>query len=234
MSPNLQSRLWLSLSFPQVEYAAPLWSPEISQAQADKLELLQCMLARRTLGVSDSTPQAFVRGELGLRTLQSHRDELVLRFFGRLCRLAPSSLPAECSVRACSRHTPPARNAVGAVRFARCWINTVWAITGDWVNCPNTRWARLAMPTGWRGSRGGGGGGGGEEEGRGRGGEREGGEGGGGGDGGEGGGGGEGGEGGGGEGGGGVNSAVVSRCNTTSACGNRRRRIAHRWTLTVL
>jgi hypothetical protein len=47
--------------------------------------VLQCTLARRALGLPDGSPQCFVRGELGLRSLQSHRNELVLRFFGRLC-----------------------------------------------------------------------------------------------------------------------------------------------------
>ena len=85
LSPLLQSRLWLSLCAPILEYAAPIWSPQLSKTQARRLEVLQCNLARRALGLPDGSPQCFVRGELGLRSLQSHRDELVLRFFGRLC-----------------------------------------------------------------------------------------------------------------------------------------------------
>jgi hypothetical protein len=85
LTPLLQSHLWLSLCCPILEYAAPIWSPQLSKTQARRLEVLQCTIARRALGLPDGSPQCFVRGELGLRSLQSHRNELVLRFFGRLC-----------------------------------------------------------------------------------------------------------------------------------------------------
>src|SRR3978361_1640022 len=47
---------------------------------------------RRTLGLNNGTANAFIRGELGLCSLQSHRDELVLRFFARLCNTSPHRL----------------------------------------------------------------------------------------------------------------------------------------------
>jgi len=85
VTPNVQAMLFKSLVLPRLEYAAPLWSQEISQALVHALESVQIGFARRSLGCGHAASNVFVRGELGLRTVMSHLDELTLRHFDRLC-----------------------------------------------------------------------------------------------------------------------------------------------------
>jgi hypothetical protein len=58
------------------------------------MEALQCLFGRRVLGLHPSSASVFVRHELGLPSLQSRKDMLVLRWWGRLWSIAdhPSRL----------------------------------------------------------------------------------------------------------------------------------------------
>jgi hypothetical protein len=84
LNPLLQMRLWHAYCRSVLEYACPLWGVDLSADRASELETLQLRYAKSVLGVEWGTASAFVRGELGLRTLSSRRDELTLRLFGEL------------------------------------------------------------------------------------------------------------------------------------------------------
>jgi len=81
-APLLQMNVWNALCRPLVEYGCVLWHCSIADDRSDALEVEQLRFAKNTLGVAQSTPTAFVRGELDLPSLASHRDELTLRAFG--------------------------------------------------------------------------------------------------------------------------------------------------------
>ena len=81
-APLLQMSVWNALCRPLVEYGCVLWHCSIADDRSDALEVEQLRFAKNTLGVAQSTPTAFVRGELDLPSLASHRDELTLRAFG--------------------------------------------------------------------------------------------------------------------------------------------------------
>lgn len=84
LNPVLQMRLWNAYCRPILEYACPLWGPRLSTDTAHDLETVQLRYAKAALGLEQRTASAFVRGELGIRTLAARRDELTLRMFGEL------------------------------------------------------------------------------------------------------------------------------------------------------
>jgi hypothetical protein len=82
LNPVLQMRLWHAHCRSVLEYGCPLWGPSLSADRAAEL------------GLEWGTASAFVRGELGPRTLAARRDELTLRLFGELIDFGGDRLAA--------------------------------------------------------------------------------------------------------------------------------------------
>ncbi len=61
-----------------------LWGTDMPDYLSTELERVQTRYAKSVLGVPLSTCDVFVRGELGMRSLASRRDEVTLRMFGEL------------------------------------------------------------------------------------------------------------------------------------------------------
>eukprot|EP00732_Lithocolla_globosa_P000949 Lithocolla_globosa_v1_NODE_382_length_4223_cov_41.541747.p1 type:complete len:1269 gc:universal NODE_382_length_4223_cov_41.541747:343-4149(+) len=73
---------------PALEYGVSLWG----FAEHPELESIQLMFGRFILGVSQSTANHAVRGELGWFNLHSRRQELILRNYHRVSDFKPSRL----------------------------------------------------------------------------------------------------------------------------------------------
>jgi hypothetical protein len=80
--PTTCVTLWKSLILPLFEYGTQLWY--CSQNKMNKMESMQCSFGRRVLGMHPTTPNVFIRLELGLLPIQSRKDILILKWWGRL------------------------------------------------------------------------------------------------------------------------------------------------------
>jgi hypothetical protein len=92
LCPALQAKLWQSHVRPVLEYGAEVWSPQISNTCANKLEAVQHAAARRILGCGSGASNVFVLRELGMCTLQARRDEACMRLWAKLCNSSSGSL----------------------------------------------------------------------------------------------------------------------------------------------
>lgn len=90
LDARCSSRLWKTLCRPILEYGSEVWKP--NQGQSKETEQVQGWFARRVLGCSPSTPAVFATSELGLRSLESRREEYHLRYWRRLCSALPERL----------------------------------------------------------------------------------------------------------------------------------------------
>lgn len=78
---------------PILEYGCQLWGGEISETMAAKIEALQCEFGRSVLGCQNA-PQAWVRQELGLESLQLRRHKMILKYWLRIGVMPNSRLVA--------------------------------------------------------------------------------------------------------------------------------------------
>ena len=89
---NLSARrlLLLSVIRPSIEYGSEVW--EGNKSQAGSLESIILDGAKRILGYSSKTCNEAVRGDMGLDTLQSHRDRVKLKWWYKLVTLPEGTL----------------------------------------------------------------------------------------------------------------------------------------------
>ena len=83
-SPSTTMRIYRAIALPKFEYGAAIWAPELPKNQWDTIEQTQLRFARRIIGCGRDAANAFVTGELGLRSVRGHCDEIALRWFGEL------------------------------------------------------------------------------------------------------------------------------------------------------
>ena len=84
LRPRSLLHLWAVYCRPKVEYASELWEGAVSESWVVKLESLQTMVMRVTLGTPDNASAAGMRAECGLQTLASRRWAARLTFFRKL------------------------------------------------------------------------------------------------------------------------------------------------------
>ena len=72
--PSVQVKLWRSIVVPALEYGAAIWGPELTPTQRAKLDTAQSKFLRYVLRCGPELPNAFARGETGLRTVSNHCD----------------------------------------------------------------------------------------------------------------------------------------------------------------
>ena len=96
---NLSARrhLLLSVIRPSIEYGSEVW--EGNKSQAGSLESIILDGAKRILGCSSKTCNEAVRGDMGLDTLQSHRDKAKLKWWYKLATLPEDSTQSSCLIR---------------------------------------------------------------------------------------------------------------------------------------
>jgi len=85
--PNTTAHIYRTVALPKFEYGAAVWAPWLTKAQWDVIEHSQMRFARRILGCGSDAANAFVTGELGLRSIRGHCEELALRWFGELTHI---------------------------------------------------------------------------------------------------------------------------------------------------
>jgi hypothetical protein len=85
MGMGLRRRLWQCMGVPGMQYGVEVW--DANQGEGEKLEKVQREAGRRVLGCSSRMSDEVVRGELGWLTARGRRDELRLRYLGRLLRM---------------------------------------------------------------------------------------------------------------------------------------------------
>ena len=83
------SSVWKTLVRPIVEYGAEI----CGEAEWEEAEKLQREMAKRILGLKESTNNEVVLGELGWWKLKARRDMLRLRYWGRLINMKQGKLP---------------------------------------------------------------------------------------------------------------------------------------------
>ena len=95
---NLSARriLLLSVVRPSLEYGSEVWEGNKSQAAA--LESVLLGGGKRILGCSSKTCNEAVRGDLGIDTLQGHRDKAKLKWWYKLVTM-PGDRQRSCLVR---------------------------------------------------------------------------------------------------------------------------------------
>ena len=92
---NLSARrlLLLSVIRPSIEYGSEVW--EGNKSQAGSLESIILNGAKRILGCASKTCNEAVRGDMGLDTLQSHRDRAKLKCWYELATLLDDRYPKQ-------------------------------------------------------------------------------------------------------------------------------------------
>ena len=85
--------LLLSVIKPRIEYGSEVW--EGNKSQAGSLESIIMDGAKRILGCSSKTCNGAVRGDIGLDTLQSHRDRAKLKWWYKLATLPKVRYPKQ-------------------------------------------------------------------------------------------------------------------------------------------
>jgi hypothetical protein len=85
MGMRMKRRLWEVLGVPVMGYGSEVW--EVGKGEAEKMEKVQRRVGRQVLGCSQLVADVVVRGELGWVQLKARRDEMKLRFLGRLLRM---------------------------------------------------------------------------------------------------------------------------------------------------
>ena len=86
-------KLWKVSVRPILEYGCQLWGGETSEALTAKLEALQCEFGRSVLGCKYA-PQAWVRQELGLESLQLRWHMMIMKYWLRVSSMPDSRLVA--------------------------------------------------------------------------------------------------------------------------------------------
>ena len=81
--------VWKTLVRPILEYGAEIWGA----GEWEEAERLQREMAKRILGLKESTNNEVVLGELGWWKLKSRRDMLRLRYWRRLINMKQEKLP---------------------------------------------------------------------------------------------------------------------------------------------
>ena len=84
--PRSAATLWKAIVRPMLEYAAELWSGEITKKMAKRAESVQTNFLRAILGVfgCQSIPDDFIRAELGMEKLSARWEKLRLGYWRRL------------------------------------------------------------------------------------------------------------------------------------------------------
>jgi hypothetical protein len=77
----------------RLEYACPIWGPQLSRQQSNALETIQNDFCRMCLGLPEHCNPSAATAELGLLSLQSRRRDQALRYWGKLCLQDDSRLP---------------------------------------------------------------------------------------------------------------------------------------------
>lgn len=72
-----------------LEYGCEVWG----EGEFPDFEKLQIMMGRKVLKCGPTMNEEVVRGELGWETLKGRRDELRLRYWGRLTQMRHNRLP---------------------------------------------------------------------------------------------------------------------------------------------
>ena len=85
--------LLLSVIRPSIEYGSEVW--EGNKSQAGSLESIILDGAKRILGCSSKTCNEAVRGDMGLDTLQCHRDRAKLKWWYKLATLPEDRYPKQ-------------------------------------------------------------------------------------------------------------------------------------------
>ena len=93
LRPKAFVSLWNAKCRPVLEYACEVWEGDgVSDKWNSKLEALQYTFAKAILGLKGNVAAAGVLAELGLHSLQAHRQEIKLRFWKKLCSAEDSRL----------------------------------------------------------------------------------------------------------------------------------------------
>ena len=96
---NLSARrhLLFSVIRPNTEYGSEVW--EGNKSQAGSLESIILDGAKRILGCSSKTCNEAVREDMGLDTLQSHRDRAKLKWWYKLATCLKIGTQSSCLIR---------------------------------------------------------------------------------------------------------------------------------------
>ena len=92
MRPRTAIAHWKNSVRPVCEYACELWEGEISATWVTKLETIQYSFGKAALGLHANPAAVGVRAELGLEEMRFRRQELKLRWWGRLCAVPQERL----------------------------------------------------------------------------------------------------------------------------------------------
>ena len=90
---SARRHLLLSVIRPSIEYGSEVW--EGNKNQAGSLESIILDGAKRILGCSFKTCNEAVKGDMGLDTLQSHRDRAKLKWWYKLATLPEDRYPKQ-------------------------------------------------------------------------------------------------------------------------------------------
>ena len=86
MRPRAFVTLWNTTCRPLLEYACEIWEGDrVSKEWVSRLESLQYTFAKAVLRLKGNVAAAGVCAELGLHSLQMHRQEIKLRYWKKLC-----------------------------------------------------------------------------------------------------------------------------------------------------
>ena len=89
LTARAASKIWETLVRPILEYGAEI----CGEAEWEEAEKLQREMAKRILGLKESTNNEVALGELGWWKLRARRDMLRLRYWGRLINMKQGKLP---------------------------------------------------------------------------------------------------------------------------------------------
>jgi hypothetical protein len=83
--------LWRTIVLPSINYASSVWIP--SQADVDKIEHLQLLMARHILKAPRNTPRAALYGDLGWAPISTIQDSFRAKYFARVIDMEPHRWP---------------------------------------------------------------------------------------------------------------------------------------------
>ena len=89
LTAKAAAKVWETLVRPILEYGAEI----CGEAKWEEAEKLQREMAKRILGLRESTNNEVALGELGWWKLKARRDMLRLRYWGRLIKMKQGKLP---------------------------------------------------------------------------------------------------------------------------------------------
>ena len=93
LSPYLSRLYYLTYVSGRLDFAAQIWSLNVTAAQQSSLDKVQAEFVRSALHLPDTTPLVFCLAELNMLPLHLHHREMALRYYGKVCCMPPERLP---------------------------------------------------------------------------------------------------------------------------------------------